>query len=103
MANEKRLIDANALLERENEAYLIARQHPSGAAMFAIIHRTLQDLLKQAPTVDAVEVKHGRWIPKLESVWNLECPVLCGCTCSVCNTTWDAETNYCPNCGADMR
>jgi len=25
-----------------------------------------------------------------------------GYRCSVCKTTWDAPTNYCPNCGAWM-
>lgn len=23
--------------------------------------------------------------------------------CSQCNTTWDMETNFCPNCGAKMK
>ena len=99
MANEKRLdlIDRNALLERENKAYLIARQHPSGAAMFAIIHRTLQDLLKQAPTVDAVEVVHGRWYEEDgETEWE------CHYRCSECFTRSYELTNYCPNCGAKM-
>lgn len=26
-----------------------------------------------------------------------------GYRCSECNTTWDAPTNYCPNCGAKMK
>ena len=26
-----------------------------------------------------------------------------GYECRVCHTTWDAPTNFCPNCGADMR
>ena len=26
-----------------------------------------------------------------------------GYRCSECNTTWDANTNYCPNCGAKMK
>ena len=26
-----------------------------------------------------------------------------GYRCSECNTTWDANTNYCPNCGANMK
>ena len=26
-----------------------------------------------------------------------------GYECRVCHTTWDTPTNYCPNCGADMR
>lgn len=49
--------------------------------------------LNHAPTVDAVPVRHGKWL------W------LDGVRCSKCNykleTTW--LPNYCPNCGADMR
>lgn len=26
-----------------------------------------------------------------------------GYKCSECNTTWDAPTNFCPNCGAHMK
>lgn len=26
-----------------------------------------------------------------------------GYTCSECNTTWDTETKFCPNCGARMK
>lgn len=25
-----------------------------------------------------------------------------GYQCPLCNTTWDAATNYCPNCGKPM-
>ena len=46
--------------------------------------------------VDAVEVVHGRWIARRFT------ETLFGCECSNCHTTWDAETNYCPNCGAKM-
>lgn len=49
MANEVRLIDANALMKRFYNYY--------------------------------------------------DCEMI-GYRCSECNTTWDAETNYCPNCGA---
>ena len=39
-------------------------------------------------------VKFGVWSqPKIAGV---------GCLCSECNTTWDAESNYCPHCGAKM-
>ena len=26
-----------------------------------------------------------------------------GYNCSECNTTWDTETKFCPNCGAKMK
>ena len=42
----------------------------------------------------------GEWEEKLWIVFDSE---LVGYRCSECNTTWDAQTNYCPNCGAKMK
>lgn len=89
MANEKRLIDANALIEQFDDCNFKGF--------------VLKRLIEMQPTVDAVEVVHGRWInwgksgtPTYENYG----------TCSVCHE--DAEIctehrNYCPNCGAKMR
>ena len=87
MANEKRLIDANALTD---DTYILNSWDAP------IVRAWLED----QPTVDAVEVVHGEW-------------VVCGdgeyvpFMCSACGktTSWHhAQTaNYCPNCGADMR
>jgi hypothetical protein len=44
-----------------------------------------------APTVDAVEVKHGRWI----SHEGYE-------ECDICHTKAIYSHNFCPNCGAKM-
>lgn len=52
------------------------------------------------PTVDAVEVRHGRWEKREYIVFYDE---FVDYRCSECNTIWDSTTNYCPNCGADMR
>ena len=54
--------------------------------------------IKELPTVDAVEVVHGRWIEK---------PYLLGTTryCSICGQNYGMPHgvfNYCPNCGAKM-
>ena len=58
----------------------------------------LDSAMPQPPTVDAVEVVHGRWIEK---------PYLLGTTryCSVCGQNYGMPHgvfNYCPNCGAKM-
>lgn len=64
--------------------------------------------VKDAPTASVVEVKHGRWIALTECANE-------GVYCSVCHKkvyradyAWCAKrnkvrSNYCPNCGADMR
>ena len=94
MANEKRLIDANALME---EAHWVIRS--DGTRVF-VIHAEDVD---NAQTVDAVEVVHGRWIEKVDMVASY----LAGCEelfyeCSACNTPNFGESPYCPNCGAKM-
>ena len=52
--------------------------------------------IKHLPAVDAVEVKHGRWLslktPKGSAV----------ILCSECRKTADWWRNYCHNCGARM-
>ena len=60
--------------------------------------KTVGIAIDDTPTVDVVEVKHGRWkkihvtlLGKIE-LYNLEC--------SECGTV--GEGNYCHNCGAKM-
>lgn len=87
-SSKKRLIDANARIKEANAdgayGYVDAKQ------------------IADAPTVDAVEVVHGRWLgwgksgtPTYENYG----------TCSVCGEDAEIYTehrNYCPNCGAKM-
>ncbi len=79
MENEKRLIDANALKEQFVQDYAYAAA----------------TMVDDAPTVDAVEVVHGRWERVDESLFR----------CSACSE-WILMQNdwyyYCPNCGAKM-
>ena len=81
----KRLIDANALIVE------LLRMSFFPAMVRAAIERM--------PTVDAVEVVHGRWNDKQTNslfLWLLEC--------SVCGEAFHTPGgfNYCPNCGAKM-
>ena len=80
MATERRLIDANAVL-------LAIDIH--GTNKFGMLDEDIREFIKKQPTVDAVEVVHGRWID--------------GMKCSVCGQVDWTKPNYCPNCGADMR
>ena len=65
-------------------------------------------IIEDAPTVDAVPVRRGRW----EKITGMAPPEFHGhYTCSICGwcdkrlTTLRREMdyNFCPNCGADMR
>ena len=92
MANEKRLIDANALRERhcdecKEDIREMCRTDPLCAVLMWV---------DEEPTVDAVEVVHAYWIGEEPGDWN----------CSHCGEyAADGgyeQTRYCPHCGAKM-
>ena len=85
MANEKRLIDACAL-NREIDCCEFESMSD---------YSTICEQIIQAPTVDAVEVVHGRWIGS--GHLDFFCSV-----CGAYQTYLVGMTNYCPNCGAKM-
>ena len=93
METEKCLKDANALIA---EFEWLQSQVSSTTALE--IQEHIQRI-KDAPTVDAVEVVHGHNTYDHNSAFG----------CSVCGFgDWDTNTadiqkyNYCPNCGAKM-
>ena len=97
MANEKRLIDANAIPWEEHYV-------PDGDTQWEYKKElcVLKPVIDAMPTVDAVEVVHGEWIRNEDD----ECYWY---TCSECaeypmRDRWGEEklTDYCPNCGAKM-
>lgn len=118
MANKKRLIDANAL-KAIYERNSITRK-------ITVVDKSVMQHLMDAPTVDAVEVKHGRWLLTADEQSNYRWNVTA--ECSKCHLEkgeiWagffpgfpkelaedialdNAERvkmdNYCPNCGAKM-
>ena len=111
MANEKRLIDANALVERMNKrredfvsAWRTYGAMPDSAK--AAHHENLECALmvSETPTVDAVEVVHGRWLNWKELFPNkfalLSLEKRKG-FCSHCGA-FKKKDNFCPNCGAKM-
>ena len=93
MANEKRLIDAYALAEEIESLTVTVAGKP---AKWNDAKHSVLRILAEQPDVEAVEVVHGRWISRRFT------ETLCGYECSTCRTTWDAESYYCPNCGAKM-
>ena len=110
MANEKRLIDANALMDDVE----------MDGALYACLGAVddVRFLVDSQPTVDAVEVVHGRWMWDVEShgdpMYGIDEDY--GYRCSACGV-WASEygvdgdiygepptpiLHYCPNCGAKM-
>lgn len=105
---KKRLIDASAVEAKieKNFRRLVANQNKADLAA-ALSY--VGDLIIDAPTVEAVEVVHGRWLYDSGSGKYF---------CSACDeyalsfkkdTLYGGDlyevclTDYCPNCGADMR
>lgn len=82
-----RLIDADALKDRVG--YI---EEEYGHIM---------EEINNVPTVDAVERKRGRWIPDVAFYDEDGCPCIVS-RCSECGEAYP-ESNFCPNCGAEMR
>ena len=75
----------------------------------AYLNDTAQDVLEMiaawvryAPTVDAVEVVHGRWVRCKDWDYDYECSVCEGYAVENKDGNYDILTHYCPNCGAKM-
>ena len=90
-----RLIDADALLKHEVEAYRMSTMLVVG-----------KGYILDAPTIDVAPVVRGKWIAKHHTI-SLDNMTLTGTypTCSLCGYAWIGvakNTNYCPNCGAKM-
>ena len=106
MANEKRLIDANALIEkfRQHRDLLVSAWNgtkempPKDKARVDELGMCIAETLN-APTVDAVEVVHGRWEWITEDIYGCN---NCGATNHVKEVMGQPDFNFCPNCGAKM-
>ena len=72
---------------------------------YAMAIRHAVELLRYVPTAypkaDVVEVRHGRWNERQfeDEVIGM---YITGYRCSECNTTWEINSEFCPNCGAKM-
>ena len=91
MENEKRLIDANAL-RCEIDGCSFESGYDCGKVLI---------MIAEAPTVDAVEVVHGRWIFKHDPITDPK-GYFIRIVCSKCNLHTGQKSNYCPQCGAKM-
>ena len=109
MANEKRLIDANELMD-EFRRYMVER-YDKGKCVSGENCKTCENgclwrkVVNKAPTVDAVEVVHGRWDDTGRYIFPdgsiaVRCTE-CGCALNM-GEFEKYYWNYCPNCGAKM-
>ena len=64
--------------------------------------RAIRRNIKQLPVADVVEVRHGEWISN-GLTQDYVCSECSGMAPVDCEKEDFYESNYCPNCGADMR
>ena len=109
MDGTKRLIDANALLQKLHRMIDYCKANNKVTGLTALFQ--VGDAIMDCKTVDAVEVVHGRWETANDGTHFC---THCGCDAPY---TWDdidrnfinstddvpdQPSNYCPNCGAKM-
>ena len=103
MANEKRLIDADKLVETiVNTPSEVAKIHTYNVlTSLAERQNEILDIVENSPTIEAAPVVHGRW--EMISDYYARCPN--------CRTMFEvrpapmvfkANNRYCRNCGAKM-
>jgi hypothetical protein len=83
---ERRLIDANALLDAMRDEEF---------QTFVPLDE-IDSVIDKAPTIDARPVVHGRWVHDINNLYG----------CSVClgreNMSHKKPRRFCPDCGAKM-
>ena len=90
------LISRSALLEAIDAEFF--KTAPLGEEQLGFLK--CRRFAREAPSVDAEPVRHGRWIPaELRKSFG----ILNGVKCSLCGKEMVVkDNNYCPNCGAKM-
>lgn len=105
MAAEK-LISLDAVTKKiEDEIKACPLPDPEDPPSEVFVKRTIPkllqdviDYLKKQPTVEAVEVVHGRWVNPYTNRYGHPCHC-----CSECGFKASyQDKNYCPQCGAKM-
>lgn len=97
-----RLIDADALrdkiIQRIIEEDTEFPEYDWGTGL-----SIAKDILERTPTVDAVPVRHGKWIYGNDFHWYTASCNVCGYQrrTDIKADRWN-QWNYCPNCGAKM-
>ena len=94
-----RLIDSDALIAKFKDDLENLQEFAFQLATIGAINT-----VKHQPTVDAVPVRHGKWIYGNDFHWYTASCNKCGYQrkTDIKAEGWN-QWKYCPNCGADMR
>lgn len=93
MINEKNLLDIMQIKKDELKSNAPFNDEFCRGFAFAM------EFVKQEPTIEAEPVVHGEWVPHNRMTRS---PLVVNYACSECGKDGH-KTNFCPNCGADMR
>ena len=110
MENKKHIIDGNAIYAICRTTKIIdvfphwEKMSNKEREVAIKLGMKFKEIIQNAPTVDVVEVVHGKW----STIEDDYCGLV-ALHCSVCNQEWWFEEDapikhyhYCPNCGAKM-
>lgn len=86
----KQYVERDAVIAHKRE-YFLGGSYDN--TEFAV---PFEDILA-IPAADVKPLVHGKWKQRRFS------KTAFGYECSVCHTTWDTITEYCPFCGSEMR
>ena len=97
-----RYIDADSFIEKLK----VSKEYQEKYATFREVKMTefFIESVKEQPTADVVEVKHGEWIKNQYISQVLKIPVKKEFvfTCSLCGHDTLGKSKYCRECGAKM-
>ena len=101
MANEKRLIDKNAMIKKIKKSLCYDCEIYNVRCRDCLVYDAI-GLIDAAQAVNAVEVVHGRWIETIVPDGYVQKASRLRKQCSVCGWTNACRYNYCPHCGAKL-
>ncbi|MDE5620469.1 MAG: hypothetical protein K2O29_01365 [Ruminococcus sp.] len=109
-----RLIDADEFINTTKMGTMLASMCTTNVAKKEILKATyelIKERIGNAPTVDAVPVRHGKWKYKNDEDFDyVPCCSICGEADALSRNDYnyhggkirDNNSNYCPTCGAKM-
>ena len=111
---EKEYIEREAALNAIKDEIENYRPNPDPYSItpYEFVRRGLNiaySIIKNQPTADVQEVRHGKNITKIKPVDEFECSE-CGFICEICENIYyddcichrEYNPEFCPNCGAKM-
>lgn len=92
-------IEREAVLKHLDEC----KGEPSELCYTYALYRSIEHIVRDIPAADVAEVKRGKWIMRGGKLYCSSCQQRACVTRDSEDFWYTAGTEFCPNCGADMR